>query len=709
MNKNYWIYGIVGLLVVIAASFRVFPVYDTVFSEDGYRYLLGIDPYFYLRQVETALKNFPLIQKFDHATHYPGGLISDATGLYPWLCAGIIKLFYGSQATTNVIIGFMAWVPVLVTITCYLLVFKIATQLRNNIAGIFAVFLLLIYPGLFLHRGMLGFPDHHILEVFLGLWLMKNLLNAKIFVREPKRIFLPISGALPLILFFTIWPGAHLFLLLSAMVLAILTVIASREQVEKVGRYGLYFFFTAGLGYYVIYFLFHSFITSSFSKYDPYIGLIMFVGGAGILGLSFIMKIIQKHADPKVYQPIVFLVLIAACTLFLEYTQIGREVMGRLTFKAVGVAENKPINWVNFLDMVLISGIVSFIYLIYLAIRAVMGRLVNWTDMVFVFLAGFFIFMWMSTFDMGYMIAPYLSIVSGVALFDFTIWSLHQEQKNLGWIKRVFMAIPYILVGICFVLPILRNSSSYPYVLNKQKAEAMNLFPKPWLEAMDWMKANTPALAVPTDTIVKRTDYKKLVESNYAVLSSWDNGNLINQRGKRIPMWSRWPGERIERLLMYPPDSLKVYLQKTETPIDYLVVDDRMASIFFMSKYQNLPGVDLKNCLDTVFLTINGKEEQINTYNPCFKSSLVYKTYIELDSSLNWIEPVYASPEETVIGHFHDGRNLMIRKVDRSAINEDQLNVLMEQGSIITNQGFLFDPYLRPHVMIFRINREKVE
>jgi hypothetical protein len=603
----------------------------------------------------------------------------------------------------------MAWVPVFVTVACYLMVFKIATQLRNNIAGIFAVFLLLIYPGLFLHRGMLGFPDHHILEVFMGLWLMKNLLDTKVFVRQSNRILLPIIGAIPLILFFTIWPGAHLFLMLSALVLSLLTVIAGREQVALVGKYSLYFFLTAGIGYYLIYFLFNSFITSSFSKYDPFVGLIMFGAGIGTFGLAFLMKIIQNHANPKVYQPVVFMVLIATCALFFEYTQIGREVLSRLTFKAVGVAENKPINWVNFIDMVLISGIVSFIYLIYLTIRAILGRLVNWTDMVFVFLAGFFIFMWMSTFDMGYMIAPYLSIVSGVALFDFTIWSLKQEQKFQGWIKGIFTAIPYFLVGVCFVLPILRTSRTYPYVLNKQNAEAMNLFPKPWLEAMDWMKANTPALAIPTDAIVDRKEYRSLAGNNWAVLSSWDNGNLINQRGYRIPMWSRWPGDRIEKLLMYPPDSLKSYLQTTKTPIDYLVVDDRMAGLFFMSKYRQLPEVDLQNCLDTVTLIINGKEEQINTYNPCYKTSLVYKTYVEQDTTIDWIEPVFSTSQESVIGHFYNGQNLMMRNFSRADINDDQLNALMDQRYLMTNQGLLFEPYVRPHVMIFRINREKIE
>jgi dolichyl-diphosphooligosaccharide--protein glycosyltransferase len=709
VNKNLIVYGIVALIILLAVVFRIVGVYPIVFGEDGNVYLLGIDPIFYLRQVETTIKNFPLLQKFDHATHYPGGLNSDATGLYPWAVAGIIKLFYGSNPSSNTVAAFMAWVPVLFTALSYGMVYRITTKLRNNIAGIFSIFLLLVYPGLFLYRGILGFPDHHILEVFFGLWLMNSLLNAKKYSDSPSAIKIPLLAAIPLVLFFTIWPGAHLFLLLSALVIIILIIVAKESEIKSVGKFGFLFFLTSSIGYYLIYFLYPDFITSSFAKYDSQVGLFMLAAGILVYAGSCIIKFLNERFNPKIYQPILFLVLVFSLAIFFNYFQMGKEILGRLTFKAQGVAENRAVNWVSFIDMVLVSGLVSGIYLVYLAVVAFLGRLNKMTDMVFVFLTGFFIFMWMSTYDMGYMIAPFISIVAGVALYDFTIWSITKENTTAGRSKIIYQAIPYVLIGICFILPILRNSPKYPYALSDTMAANLNLYKKPWYDAMDWLKSNTPALKYPTDEIFDRSVYQGTSSGNYAILSAWDNGNMINQRGHRIPMWSRWPGEKVESLMLYHPDSLKNYLIETDYAIDYLVVDDRMASIFFMSKYQLLPGYSAANCMDTTYLQIQGQDAQLSNYDPCYKESLIYKTYVENDSSITWIDQVYASEAKTVIGYFVNAGSLMLRNIDYDYFNEEQIQAIESEGYLLSRQGLFFDVFIRPKVQIFKINRALLE
>ena len=200
--QQYWHYVLLCCLILCSLIFRVFPAIDVVFNDDGRVFLLGVDPYFYLRQVETTLHNYPFLQKFDHATHFPNGIQSDATGLYTLILASICKLLYGEHATTNQIAALMAWVAPMLSCAIYFMVYRIGSLLKNRISGLLAVLVLLFYPGLFLARSLFGFPDHHVIEIFLCLWLVlgitSNFVSIATNTYNIRRGFI---SSIPLILF----------------------------------------------------------------------------------------------------------------------------------------------------------------------------------------------------------------------------------------------------------------------------------------------------------------------------------------------------------------------------------------------------------------------------------------------------------------------------------------------------------------------------
>ena len=218
MTKNLPLYILVIIILGVAFYFRVIPAYDIVFPESGGVFLLGVDPYFYLRQVETTFQNFPLLQKYDHATHFPNGIVSDATGLYTLFMAAICKIFLGANATSDEMAYVIAWVAPVFACFNLLIVYLISTKLESKSAGLFSILVFLLYPGLSLHRSLLGFPDHHIIEVFLALLIIYSLtVSFKDILGNRYNPLKGVLASLPFTLFFCLWPGAPLYIILCSM------------------------------------------------------------------------------------------------------------------------------------------------------------------------------------------------------------------------------------------------------------------------------------------------------------------------------------------------------------------------------------------------------------------------------------------------------------------------------------------------------------
>jgi len=155
--------SLLAALCGLSLYLRIYLGYGTVFVGDAV-WFRETDAYYYLRYIESMVHNFPHYNFFDPCMLFPGG-----GGLgrpfFTWLAAGASLLVGGGSPTSHTIATVAAYLPPILGTLTIIPVYFIGKELFNRWAGVIAAALLVILPGEFLHRSLLGFTDHHVAEV----------------------------------------------------------------------------------------------------------------------------------------------------------------------------------------------------------------------------------------------------------------------------------------------------------------------------------------------------------------------------------------------------------------------------------------------------------------------------------------------------------------------------------------------------------------
>jgi oligosaccharyl transferase (archaeosortase A-associated) len=170
IKKLDWpkIIAVVALLSIVGLSLyiRIVLPYKKIFV-DGEVWFRGTDPYYFMRHIENAAHNFPHVNTFDPYKVFPGGGTVLAQPFFVFLGGAIVLLFsFGSLAPHTVEVIGACIPPVLGTLTV-VAVFFVGKVLFNKWVGLMSAALLIILPGEFLNRSLLGFTDHHVVDSLL--------------------------------------------------------------------------------------------------------------------------------------------------------------------------------------------------------------------------------------------------------------------------------------------------------------------------------------------------------------------------------------------------------------------------------------------------------------------------------------------------------------------------------------------------------------
>jgi len=156
---------ILTAIFCVSLFIRVLLPYKQVFVGDSVRFL-EVDPWWYMRLMDNLAHNFPHLIPFDPYFVYPNGGGSLAFPGFAYILGTVIWLAgLGSptQGTINTVAAyFPAVLGALLTIPAYF----IGKEIFNRWVGILSAALVAILPGPFLNRTLLGFTDHHIVEIF---------------------------------------------------------------------------------------------------------------------------------------------------------------------------------------------------------------------------------------------------------------------------------------------------------------------------------------------------------------------------------------------------------------------------------------------------------------------------------------------------------------------------------------------------------------
>ncbi|MHC5109452.1 MAG: oligosaccharyl transferase, archaeosortase A system-associated [Planctomycetota bacterium] len=210
-----------ALLLLCGSAFalRAFFVKDQILTQDGVRFAV-MDCWYHVRLVENLVAHFPWISTFDPYGVYPGGQVVPVAPLLDWLLAAASLLIAAGSPTEQVIHRVCAFAPAVIGALLPIPAYLLGKLMYNRTAGLLAAGLTAIAPGHLLSRSLLGYTDHHVLEVLLMAMTVFMFARASQRARNPdsprseKRpwhlIALGVACGLSLSVYLLTWIGGTL-------------------------------------------------------------------------------------------------------------------------------------------------------------------------------------------------------------------------------------------------------------------------------------------------------------------------------------------------------------------------------------------------------------------------------------------------------------------------------------------------------------------
>jgi len=206
--RPYQVPLILACIFALSMVCRSAFVYPWIFPAEGIVIFQGNDPWMHMRLAENMAHNWPWPMFYDYYTWFPHGSFMIIAPVMSWLIAGIGYIVSFGFPTLHTLEVVGAWLPPVIGSLCVIPIYFIGREMHDKWTGILAAALLAILPSGFMNRSLLGFTDHHVLEVLLALFTMMFLMFG--YKRQQTRYYL--LAGVSLGLFKLSWHGAIFFL-----------------------------------------------------------------------------------------------------------------------------------------------------------------------------------------------------------------------------------------------------------------------------------------------------------------------------------------------------------------------------------------------------------------------------------------------------------------------------------------------------------------
>jgi len=142
-----------------------------------------------MRLIENLVQHFPHRISFDPYTFFPRGVTVSWPPFFDVLVAGVARLVSLGSPSQHTIDVVGAYIPAILGTLTIIPVYFIGKELFNRWTGLLAATLVVILPGEFLNRSLLGFTDHHVAESLFTTVTILFLILAVKKSRERKMSF----------------------------------------------------------------------------------------------------------------------------------------------------------------------------------------------------------------------------------------------------------------------------------------------------------------------------------------------------------------------------------------------------------------------------------------------------------------------------------------------------------------------------------------
>jgi len=553
---------------LVTRDMTFFPVYDT-------------DTWYNLRQIEVMVHHFPQYNWFDSMTAYPGGKVVDWGPAYPFIAA-VFCILTGAQ-TQNAIIAAAGYVSPLMAVLMIPVMYCLGTMIGNRKTGIAAAGLIAVSSFLYFTFSSYGMVDHHIAEVLTSTLFCVTYLSALLFAKEhPPDKNSPDKTAY--FCFLSVLAGIFYFigLLVSTTVLLVLLVVAFFTFLQAItdflkDRDVDYLCITnlvlLGIATVLLFLFGFKHEGLSFTRYSP--GLVLVHGT--FAAETIVLFVLSKTFHKKRIQ---FLIVLAGLifggiilsqavpSLNMVFSQ-AMDLFFDYSAYSVGVEETLPWSFSGAFEainvaIVLVAG--GFLVLGY--------RLFKKPDRVLVFFMVWSVFMLLLTIQFQrflYYFTVNIVLLSALCITEPFRWDhdrvlrripwIHSrlsgtEQKELSWNnpavsekpkkKRKTAPVAVNTAGLSDILKFacliavctlcvthvaLSLSQDYNYAASAKD----RTIPADWIEALKWLRAETPEPGIDYYTAYESRGYTAPPDS-YGILAVWDAGHWITFFSHRLPV-----------------------------------------------------------------------------------------------------------------------------------------------------------------------------
>jgi oligosaccharyl transferase (archaeosortase A-associated) len=623
---------IVAALFGIALYIRVYFPYDSVFV-GGEVWFKGADPWYHMRLVDNIIHHFPHRIYFDPYSHYPHGLVVGWAPFFTWLIGGaawIIGLGHPSQymgetvgAFTPAVLGALTVIPV----------YFIGKELFNRWVGVISAAILVVLPGEFLSRSLLGFTDHHAAEVLFStviiLFLImavkrarereisfSHLINKDWAVIKKPLIYSLLAGIFMGIYLLTWGPGIML-------VFIIFVYLAIQFIIDHLrGKSTDYLCIIAVLTFAIALIMSVPFLPRTLMK--SMVGVSLMIAIVAPLGLSGVSRFMVNKGWRPVFYPLVLLGIggMALLIFWAVDPSLLHEMLIRFGVFKPGVTlltvqEARPLDIIMAWDDLTTSFFISFIALGLLIYRVVKEKSADKTLFLvwcIIMLAAMF-----GQRRFCYYFAVNAALLTGYfswRVLDFAglsklltrpkeikemvkAYTTKKKKKKMKARERVsekrFLQpretwIKVIGAGIAiFFLVFFPNIcpwQGFSFGKLEATAERGAVGVGEWESALVWLRENTPEPFDDPDYYYQLYDFPTRVddgyedydypETAYGIMSWWDYGHWITRLGRRIPVASPFQG-------LAAPIVGKFLISQNETAANQIL--DELGVKYVMSDY----------------------------------------------------------------------------------------------------------------------------
>ncbi|MFD1685871.1 oligosaccharyl transferase, archaeosortase A system-associated [Halobellus litoreus] len=158
-------YQVPALLLVVVAMFAIRIQSYSNFIRDGEVFFSGNDGWYHYREVMYTVQNWPSTMPFDPWTGFPYGAFAGQFGtLYDQIVATIALVVGLGSPSPELVAKALLLAPAVAGALAAIPVYVIGKRLAGRLAGLFGAAVLLLLPGSFLSRTLVGTADHNAVE-----------------------------------------------------------------------------------------------------------------------------------------------------------------------------------------------------------------------------------------------------------------------------------------------------------------------------------------------------------------------------------------------------------------------------------------------------------------------------------------------------------------------------------------------------------------